>query len=101
MAGEISLQSARLALKQNPNIWLIDVRSTLEFQRGHIKGATSVPLDSINKVKRLINSNEAIIFVYCKTGMRASQAKDLLEDMGYTRVTNIGGVLGWPLVQGL
>jgi len=99
MSGEISLQSARNRLREDPNIRLVDVRTPAEYQRGHIQGAVNVPLDSIGEIVFAAPGKNMPIFVYCKSGLRSAQAKDALEDLGYTNVTNIGSLLGWPIVQ--
>lgn len=72
-------------------IW-IDVRTTEEFNSGHIEGALHIPYEDIGKeiVKHVKNKN-ATIKVYCKVGGRAGIAKKTLDKMGYKNVTNAGG----------
>lgn len=64
---------------------IIDVRTTAEFERGHLPGAKSFPytrlkadLDSLPKNRRL--------FIHCGTGKRASLASSYLQSMGFDTV---------------
>ena len=34
--------------------------------------------------------------VYCRSGIRSRQAAEKLVQMGYTRVYNLGSLVGWP-----
>ncbi|WP_333696402.1 rhodanese-like domain-containing protein [Flavobacterium sp.] len=69
---------------------IIDVRTTGEFQSGHIKGSKNMPLDQISsKVSEIKKWNKPII-VCCKSGMRSSQASSILKSNGI-EVVNGGG----------
>lgn len=69
---------------------LIDVRSSSEYQMGHVKGSINIPLPLI---KDFNNPDKNLpIRLYCKSGGRAAQAKEILESLGYTDVTNLGGM---------
>ena len=70
-------------------ITVIDVRSTQEFQEGHIDGAISIPEYEIKKnIIERINPGEEII-VYCSSGQRSKKAKQKLEKLGYKKVYNL------------
>ena len=71
---------------------LLDVRTPDEYRQGHIPGSKNVPLQSISKVAGMIDNNSTPIFVHCLSGARSSQATDILKQMGYTNVKNIGGI---------
>ena len=96
MSGEISIQKAQWALANQSGIKLIDVRTAMEYRQGHIAGSINIPLDKIRNCR--IPDKHTLIFVCCKGGSRAGQAKDILMAMGYTNVINIGGIGGWRLV---
>lgn len=73
----------------NNNYIIIDVRTGEEYNERHIKNAINIPYDEI---ENKINENKnTIIFVYCKSGQRASIAQETLESLGYT-VYNLGGI---------
>lgn len=59
---------------------IIDVRTTSEFQQGHIKGSKNIPLDSVfSKVASIKNMNKPVI-VCCRSGMRSAQAASILKN---------------------
>ncbi len=40
----------------------------------------------------VINLSAAPVIVFCRSGRRAGKAKETLEQLGYTRVLNAGGL---------
>ena len=71
---------------------LLDVRTSGEYAEGHIPGSKNLPLQSIDKVERMIENKATPIFVHCLSGARSRQAAAVLQQMGYTNVKNIGGI---------
>ncbi len=71
--------------------FLVDVRSREEFSAGSVKGAVNIPLDQIQQNAAKFKGKKNIV-VFCRSGMRSSQAKSILERMGVANVTN-GGTL--------
>ena len=71
---------------------LLDVRTSSEYAEGHIPGSKNLPLQSIDKVERMIENKATPIFVHCLSGARSRQAAAVLQQMGYTNVKNIGGI---------
>ncbi|MDX1902781.1 MAG: rhodanese-like domain-containing protein [Thermonemataceae bacterium] len=69
--------------------FLVDVRTPAEFKSGSVKGAVNVPLDSIkNQLNQFKNKKNIVVF--CRSGMRSSQAKSILEQNGFSNVINGG-----------
>ena len=85
--NDITMQELE-ELRKN-GITVIDVRSTQEFQEGHIDGAISIPEYEIKKdiIDRI--SPEEEIIVYCSSGQRSKKAKQKLEKLGYKKVYNL------------
>lgn len=72
-------------------VW-IDVRTTEEFNSGHIEGALHIPYEDIGKeIAKHVKDKKTEIKVYCKVGGRAGIAKKTLDKMGYKNVINAGG----------
>jgi rhodanese-related sulfurtransferase len=74
---------------------IIDVREPNEFATGYVPGAINIPRGVLEfkiwkKVgfpdKTDMNKN---IFVYCKTGGRASLSAKSLQELGFTNVTAV------------
>ncbi len=73
-------------------IWL-DVRSTSEFDTGHIEGAIHLPHSEVNaEADKLLPNKDSEILIYCRSGGRAEKAKRALKTLGYTNIRNIGGL---------
>ena len=69
--------------------FLVDVRTPTEFSGGSVNGAVNIPLDQVPSQLAKFKDKKHII-VFCKSGNRGSQAKSILEQNGFTNVTNGG-----------
>lgn len=73
-------------------VW-IDVRTPSEYASGHLKQARLIPFDGIEAgVTGLELPLDAPIYLYCAVGGRAEVAKQRLQALGYSNVTNAGGL---------
>ena len=76
---------------------LVDVRTQSEFQAQRIAGAILIPYDQIAGLAASeLPDKDALIFTYCRTGVRSSAAAHTLVGLGYTNVYDIGGIQSWP-----
>lgn len=71
---------------------IIDTRSPLEYQGGHVQGAVNLPPETfatgvLPEVVVDTPKDEAIV-VYCRSGARSNVVKHILEQHGYANVTN-------------
>lgn len=81
--------------KINQGAFLVDVRTPSEYQEGHLVGATLIPVNQLaSRLHEFGDDKNRAIVLYCKVGGRASQAKTILEENGFTDVTNGGGYSG-------
>ena len=71
---------------------LVDVREPDEYAQGHVPGSVNLPLSRIRSAEDVLEDYDAPLFVYCLSGGRSGQAVSTLTRMGYTAVTNIGGI---------
>ncbi len=69
---------------------IVDVRTEEEWNNdGHAACSINYPLDELNtKIKSLQNYDKVILV--CRSGSRASAAKDMLEQAGFKDVENKG-----------
>jgi rhodanese-related sulfurtransferase len=76
---------------------VLDVRTPAEFKRGHLQGATLIPVQELQKrLAELQAHKERNILVYCATGNRSTVASKILIDNGFQRITNMRyGIAGW------
>jgi rhodanese-related sulfurtransferase len=67
---------------------LVDVRSPMEWNKGHLEGAIFLPIDSLRRdvdPKKLakVVPKKKIVYTFCVVGMRAKAAVLKLEQYGY------------------
>ena len=92
-----SKNNEALAHLVNTNAFLVDVRTPMEFAAGHVSGSINIPLDQV-KIKLVKFKDKENIVVFCRSGNRSGQAKVILEQNGFSNVTN-GGT--WRTVDAL
>lgn len=94
---KITAEEAKENLDTNKNIIVLDVRTEAEYAEGHIEDSILIPIDNIkSEVEKRIPAKEKIIYVYCRSGNRSSQAARTLIDLGYINVYDLGGINDWP-----
>lgn len=72
---------------------IIDVRTTEEWNSGHLASAQHLELQLVaGGIEQLAPDKDQQLYLYCRSGNRSGQAKTLVEAMGYTNVINAGGV---------
>ena len=99
---ELTQKEAKENLDKNQDILLVDVREIGEYNAGHLEGAELITLSEVeNEFECMDIEKDKTIYVYCRSGHRSGVAQEVLMDMGFTDVYNIGGILTWPygLVQ--
>ena len=90
-----NINSGVKAFRKTPNAILLDVRTNEEYTGGHIDGSKNLPLQEIESIESVITDKTTPIFVHCRSGVRSAKAVTILKDMGYTNVTDIGGILSY------
>ena len=88
-AVQISAQDALKYLKNGALV--IDVRSTGEFNSGHLPTAINIPLDEIGTaLPRRVKDKNQVLLLHCQSGIRSGMAKSKLKSLGYANVFNLG-----------
>lgn len=78
------------ALK-DAGVRVIDVRSPMEFQMGHVAGSINIPLNEIpQQLSELKGYQEPQVFC-CSSGNRSGQAVYFLQENGVSNAINGGG----------
>lgn len=76
----------------NPSATIIDVRSPMEFESAHVKGAINIPLEYVStSVEQFKNFSKPVI-LYCRSGNRSGLALHILKASGVTEAYNGGGL---------
>lgn len=81
--------------QENPEQFrVLDVRSTKEWEHGHVAGSINIPLDELpDRLGELEQS--APLAAICRTGVRSQKAMDLLVENGFQAESLEGGVTAW------
>ena len=93
----------RLGDAGSPDPTLIDVRTPVEFEAGHIPGAVNVPLDeltgTLDELRGVLHDHDVVLV--CRSGRRAGQAQEALHQVGLggTQVLT-GGIVDWEASGG-
>lgn len=85
----------------HPDAVLIDCREEDEYQQGHLPNALNIPLSQFQLFPMFQIPKEQELLIYCHSGNRAGQAILFLDDLGYTKLKNLGGTIHYrgELVQ--
>ena len=84
-------------MENTPDAIVLDVRTTWEFESGHIEG--SVHLDFFSpmldaELNKLDKSKYYLI--YCRSGARSYSACSIMASNGFAKVANMmGGLMAW------
>ena len=93
---QITMEQAAEYMEYESDYILLDVRTEEEYAKGHIPGAICISSDEIKaKANELLPDKEQMIYVYCRSGNRSKKAAQTLCSMGYTNITEIGGIIDW------
>ena len=71
--------------------YLLDVRTPLEFDLGHIPGSVNFELDELRSNLDKLPSKDTPIYVTCQVGHRGYLAVRILQENGFTNVFNVDG----------
>ena len=78
--------------RQTQGAMIIDVRVAAEWAAGHIPGAVHMPLAQLAALD--VDKNMPL-FLYSRSGQQSVSGCKSLEKLGFTNVTNLGGVVDY------
>ncbi len=85
---------------------VLDVRTAEEFAGGHLDGAVMIDFYAEDFADQLANLDpDASYLLYCRSGNRSGQTRAMMEELGFTDVSDIeGGIIAWndaglPLIR--
>ena len=85
------------ANKNNPEFVVLDVRTSHEFNEGHLPNALNIDYKSADfkdKVAEL-DRNKTYI-TYCRSGRRSTAASEIMAEIGFVNIYMIeGGYIAW------
>ena len=72
-------------------VLLIDVRTTQEWQSGHLEEAIHIEWQDILNISESVSKDKEI-YLYCRSGNRSGKATKILIDAGYINAINAGSI---------
>ncbi len=95
-AKPVGIEKAETLLQQ-PEVWILDVRSADEFALGRFEGAHQIPVQDLEVRKSELPDDKNVpLFVYCRSGKRSEQAFQILAKQGYAKIYTLqGGLQAW------
>jgi sulfur-carrier protein adenylyltransferase/sulfurtransferase len=92
---EVTVEQMKAKMDRGEDFFLLDVREPNEYQICRIEGAKLIPLGELGQRTGELDRDRETI-VHCKMGGRSAKAVSLLQERGFTRVSNLkGGILAW------
>ena len=81
---------------------VIDVREPVEWDEGHLPGATLIPLaDVASRIESEVPDRDTPLLVHCLSGLRSARASKTLNELGYRTVVNLKAHLNeWRMAGG-
>jgi rhodanese-related sulfurtransferase len=94
LSSMMSRRSTKAATTSSSNEPLIvDVRTPAEFNSGAYPKAVNIPLDELQMRVDELGSPSRTITLYCASGARSAYGQRILQQLGFTNVSNGGGVM--------
>lgn len=80
-----------------PGVVILDVRTTREWNSGHLQGAVHLDISSADFEERLAKlDRKAVYLVYCASGVRSARACQRMQAMGFGQTFNLErGLMAW------
>ena len=92
--SQTTVENAALAIVENPDLIVIDVRKPEEVAEGVIDAPNFIHLSLLDMVTNKVlwpADKDADILVYCKAGTRGNIAMSILRANGYMNAVNMAG----------
>jgi thioredoxin 1/putative thioredoxin len=84
-----------VALLKENRVSLVDTREAAVFERAHLPGAVSLPLEEIETRLAELHMLPATPVLYCRAGDKTKELAAKLAEQGLPVAFLEGGVLGW------
>lgn len=100
-------EAAEIHAADAADLVVLDVRTPAEFAEAHLDGAVLIDIYEPDFADRIAGLDRDVPYLlYCRSGNRSSEARELMAELGFTDVADIdGGIVSWveagqPVVTG-
>ncbi|HMA62199.1 MAG TPA: rhodanese-like domain-containing protein [bacterium] len=97
---DISVKAAHQLISKNDdnkNFVILDVRTSTEYENGHIEKAINLNYSSSDFKEYLKELDKNRIYlIYCQYGGRSKRALEIMKSLGFQKAYNLSeGIIGW------
>lgn len=93
--SNVTVDEAQQLMSEESDLIILDVRTQQEYDSGHIPNAILIPVGELEDRLGELDEMKTIL-VYCQSGVRSAQARQILADNGFSEVYNLeGGIIAW------
>ena len=89
---EVSASEAKQIVDSGATV--VDVRTEVEFEAGHIPGAVHIPVADLQQRAGELDKEKGVL-LYCRSGNRSGPVADAFAASGYDAHSIEGGLIGW------
>lgn len=94
-AGVVNVGDAKMQELVAQGVRVIDVRTSGEYEAGHIPGAENVPVNEFAQAAATWDLTQPVA-VYCATGSRSASAVQTLEQLNFSQIYHLdAGMIAW------
>ncbi len=91
-AKQLSPDAYQMLMRDLPDAHRLDIRTGLEYRRGHIPGFRNINYLSISFQKRIDSLDRSKpVFIYCQTAHRSPFVAKALLDKGFHSIIDLKG----------
>ncbi|OGD83286.1 hypothetical protein A2165_03825, partial [Candidatus Curtissbacteria bacterium RBG_13_40_7] len=86
----VTPQEAYELIHKNQDLTIVDVRSSQEYDSGHIDNAINLDYSSPTFKSQLekLDKNQTYL-VYCKSGNRSTKTAQIMQELGFSQIYNL------------
>lgn len=100
MIIDVEPEELAMDMPHDNKLEILDVRKPAEYEAGHVKGATNLPLNTMmDPLNIAMVDSDNNLYVHCAGGYRSVIASSLLKRQGYHNLRNVLG--GFGKIKGL
>ena len=95
---KLSAADFKTKMETTPLVTLLDVRTSEEFSKGHLKNAVNIDWNNNNTFEQQIDliDKDKPVLVYCLSGGRSAAAASEMRTDGFNEVYELdGGIMKW------
>ncbi|MFA5576194.1 MAG: rhodanese-like domain-containing protein [Tissierellaceae bacterium] len=96
----IAAKDAMPLIDENPDaLFIVDMRSKEDYDKGHLPGAVNIPFDQIGKNLDRLPTNKQIV-MYCYSGQTSGLGVSAVKLLGFNVISYQGGMnFGWSPLE--